>query len=107
MSGKQENRKKQKKIPALPSASTRQSWAFFPAEPSFAECWRGTRQSDQTFAECQHSAKNFSKKNAECLTRQHSAKNFSKKNSFAECLTRRHSAKGAVKLTAPVTFAKC
>ena len=38
------------------------SWAFFPAEPSFAECWRGTRQSDQTFAECQHSAKNFSKK---------------------------------------------
>ena len=56
------------------------SWAFFPAEPSFAECWRGTRQSDQTFAECQHSAKNFSKKNAECLTRQHSAKNFSKKN---------------------------
>ena len=108
MSGMQENRKKsKKKFLALPSASTRQSWAFFPAEPSFAECWRGTRQSDQTFAECQHSAKNFSKKNAECLTRQHSAKNFSKKNSFAECLTRRHSAKGAVKLTAPVTFAEC
>ena len=99
--------KKQKKISALPSASTRQSWAFFPAEPSFAECWRGTRQSDQTFAKCQHSAKIFFKKNAECLTRQHSAKNFSKKNSFAECLTRRHSAKGAVKLTAPVTFAEC
>ena len=95
-------KKKQKNFPALPSASTRQSWAFFPAEPSFAECWRGTRQSDQT----QHSAKNFSKKNAECLTRQHSAKNFSKKNSFAECLTRRHSAKGGVKFTAPVTFAE-
>jgi len=60
----QENRKKaNKKFPALPSASTRQSWAFFPAEPSFAECWRGTRQSDQTFAECQHSAKAFFKKN--------------------------------------------
>ena len=71
--------KKQKKISALPSASTRQSWAFFPAEPSFAECWRGTRQSDQTYAECQHSAKNFSKKNAECLTRHHSAKNLKKK----------------------------
>jgi len=67
-------RKQKKKIPALPSAR-----AFFPAEPSFAECWRGTRQSDQTFAEC--------------LTRQHSAKIFSKKKSFAECLTRQHSAK--------------
>ena len=80
MSGMQENRKKTKKNPALPSA-----------EPSFAECWRGTRQSDQTFAECQHSAKAFFLKNfAECPT-WHSAKNFSKKN--AECLTRQHSAK--------------
>jgi len=99
--------KKQKKNSSFAECSTRQSWAFFPAEPSFAECWHGTRQSDQTYAECQHSAKNFSKKNAECLTRQHSAKIFSKKKiSFAECLTRRHSAKGGVKFTAPVTFAE-
>jgi len=49
---KKTGKKAKKKFPALPSASTPQSWAFFPAEPSFAECWRGTRQSDQTFAEC-------------------------------------------------------
>jgi hypothetical protein len=54
-------------------ASTRQSWAFFLAEPSFAECWRGTRQ------------RLFLKKNkifAECLTRHHSTKNFLKKCFF-------------------------
>ena len=40
--------KKQKKIyPALPTASTWQSWAFLPARPSFAEGRPGTRQSDQ------------------------------------------------------------
>jgi hypothetical protein len=60
MSGMQENKKQ--KNPTLPSACTRQSWAFFPAEPSIAECWRGTRQSDQTFTKCQHSAKAFFKK---------------------------------------------
>ena len=63
-------------IACLECKKTEKSKKKFPAEPSFAECWRRTRQSDQTFAECQHSAKNFSKKNAECLTRQHSAKNF-------------------------------
>ena len=102
----QENRKKQKKIPALPSASTRQSWAFFPAEPSFAECWRGTRQSDQTFAECQHSAKIFFKKKCRVPDTSALGEEFFKKKSFAECLTRRHSAKGGVKFTAPVTFAE-
>ena len=72
------NARKQKKTKK--NSSFAECWAFFPAEPSFAECWRGTRQSDQTFAE--HSAKNFSKKNAECLTRQHSAKNFFLKKIF-------------------------
>ena len=118
MSGMQENRKKQiffqlckaghfsQQSPALPSAGVALGKVTKPL-PSAS-----TRQRlflKKIFAECPtwQSAKNFSKKNAECLTRQHSAKNFSKKNSFAECLTRRHSAKGAVKLTAPVTFAEC
>ena len=113
----QENKKNKKKFtqlcrrPALGKAGP-----FLPARPSFGEGRPGTRQSDQTFAECRPSAKSFflfkkiKKKKKKIfvdgLPRRPPAKNFSKKKrkNFVDGLTRQPSAKASVRVTARGVF---